>query len=198
MPVYTGEMHPKPQKLYCYVDETGQDTQGRFFLVAIIISGEERENLIKGLEKIEKESLKGISKWRKVIPARRFAYLQMVLKNSLFLNKISYAAFSGRKDYQEMTIIATAKAIVSSAPMTNYEASVYIDGLGRTERYVVGAGLRHRHIKVKRVRGMTDESSALIRLTDAIAGFVRDYLEGDKNTKPLYEKAISHSLIKKL
>ena len=44
---------PKTKKLYCYVDETGQDTKGRFFLVAIVITGEEREELIKELEKIE-------------------------------------------------------------------------------------------------------------------------------------------------
>lgn len=27
------------QKLYCYVDETGQDTQGAFFLVSAVVFG---------------------------------------------------------------------------------------------------------------------------------------------------------------
>ena len=26
-------------KLYCYVDETGQDTQGCLFLVAVVVTG---------------------------------------------------------------------------------------------------------------------------------------------------------------
>lgn len=191
-------MSKETKKLYCYVDETGQDTQGRFFLVAIVITGEEREHLIEELEKIEKETKKGISKWKKTSPERRAAYLEKILESSLFTNKITYASFSGRKDYQELTIIATSKAIISAAPLNNYEASVYVDGLSRTDRFVVGAGLRHRHVKVKRVRGLTDESNALIRLADAIAGFVRDCLEGDKNMLPLYEKAVGSGLIKKL
>lgn len=191
-------MEPKIQKLYCYVDETGQDTLGRFFLVAIVITGEEREDIIRELELIEKETTKGITKWKKTSLQRRIAYIQRIMESKLFFNKINYAAFSGRKDYQELTIIATAKAIISTAPTINYEASVYIDGLGRTGRFVVGAGLRHRHVKVKRVRGLTDESNAIIRLADAIAGFVRDCLEGDKDMAELYAKTISNGLIKKL
>ncbi len=30
-------------KLFCYVDETGQDTQGRLFVVAVVVTGSERE-----------------------------------------------------------------------------------------------------------------------------------------------------------
>jgi hypothetical protein len=125
-------------------------------------------------------------------------YLEKILETSLFFNKISYAAFSGRRDYQELTIIATAKAIISTAPITDYEASVYVDDLDRAERFVAGAGLRRRHINIKRVRGATDESNALIRLADAMAGFVRDYLEGDKDMAGLYKKAFAVGLIKKL
>jgi len=189
---------PKTKKLYCYVDETGQDTKGRFFLVAIVITGEEREELIKELEKIEAESLKGISKWKKTSPQRRITYIERILDNRLFADKISYAAFTSGQDYQEMTIVATSKAIISAAPLNNYEASVYVDGLSRTDRFVVGAGLRHRHVRVKRVRGITDESNALIRLADAVAGFVRDCIEGDENMKPLYQKVIAAGLLKKL
>lgn len=191
-------MPQNKQKLYCYVDETGQDTKGRFFLVAIVITGKERDELMTGLEKIEIESKKGISKWKKTSPQRRLAYMQSVLSNPLCQDKISYASFSGRQDYQELTIIATSKAIVSSAPVTNYEASVYVDGLTRTDRFVVGAGLRHRHVRVKQVRGLTDEASSIIRLADAVAGFIRDGLEGDTNMKPLYDKVIKDDLIKKL
>ncbi len=44
------------QKLYCYVDETGQDTQGALFLVALVIVGQEREKLRKLLRSLEGRS----------------------------------------------------------------------------------------------------------------------------------------------
>lgn len=191
-------MPQSKQKLYCYVDETGQDTVGRFFLVAIVITGGERDTLTQVLEQIEKETKKGISKWKKTSSQRRVAYIKKIIKSNLFCNKINYAVFFGRKDYLELTIIATAKAITLTTSAINYETSVYIDGLGRRGRFIVGAGLRHRHIKVKRVRGLTDESNAIIRLADAIAGFVRDCLEANKDMAELYEQAISTELIKKL
>lgn len=31
------------QKLYCYVDETGQDTEGQIFVVSIVLTGKERD-----------------------------------------------------------------------------------------------------------------------------------------------------------
>ena len=48
---------------------------------------------------------------------------------------------------------------------------------------------------MRKVRGARDQSEILIRLADAIAGFIRDYLEGDKTTKDLYKKAIAKSII---
>lgn len=46
-------------KLYCYVDETGQDTEGTFFLVALVITGSERDELRKFLIHAETNSKKG-------------------------------------------------------------------------------------------------------------------------------------------
>lgn len=180
------------------MDETGQDTVGRFFLVAIIIAGNEREEITKQLELIEQVTGKGKSKWKKTSLKRRIDYILEILQNNLFFNKIKYASFFGRKDFQELTIIATAKAIISVTPTINYEASVYVDGLGKEGRFIVGSGLRHRHVRVKRVRGLTDESNSIIRLADAIAGFVRDCLEGNNEMEELYKKAVSNGFIKKL
>ncbi len=47
------------QKIYCYVDETGQDTKGEFFLVSVVIAKDERDNLIEKLEEIERSTGKG-------------------------------------------------------------------------------------------------------------------------------------------
>lgn len=47
------------KKIYCYVDETGQDTGGKIFVVSIILTMTERDSLLGLCEKIEKETGKG-------------------------------------------------------------------------------------------------------------------------------------------
>ena len=42
------------QKLYCYVDETGQDTKGKLFLVPVVITNSQKEKLRDKLNKIER------------------------------------------------------------------------------------------------------------------------------------------------
>jgi hypothetical protein len=54
-----------PQKLYAYVDESGQDTLGELFLVSVVVTGEAREGLRKKLRTIERASGKQTKKWRK-------------------------------------------------------------------------------------------------------------------------------------
>ena len=42
-------------KTYCYVDETGQDTKGAYFLVSIVVVSENRDELLAELEAIERK-----------------------------------------------------------------------------------------------------------------------------------------------
>lgn len=58
-------------------------------------------------------------------------------------------------------------------------ATVFVDGLVYAERRRFAAGLRKLNVVVHKVQGRRDESDEFIRLADAIAGFVRDALEGD-------------------
>lgn len=50
------------QKLYCYVDETGQDTQGELFIVSVVVTKKDREEITQSLEKFEQETGKGKTK----------------------------------------------------------------------------------------------------------------------------------------
>jgi hypothetical protein len=34
----------KTEKLYCYVDETGQDTMGKFFIVSVVVFEKAKKN----------------------------------------------------------------------------------------------------------------------------------------------------------
>ena len=78
-----------------------------------------------------------------------------------------------------------------------YQATVFVDGLNRTERHRFSAGLRQLRVSVRKVRGLRDQSDEFIRLADAIAGFARDVLEGDQIMKPLYKKAERNRIIQK-
>ena len=57
-------MSSKIQKLYCYIDETGQDTLGELFIVAIVVTDERQRELEKSLEAIEASTGKK-TKWMK-------------------------------------------------------------------------------------------------------------------------------------
>ncbi len=52
-----------PDKLFCYVDETGQHTYGALFVVSVVIAGKERDELFKICETIETKTGKR-TKWK--------------------------------------------------------------------------------------------------------------------------------------
>jgi len=64
------------QKFFCYVDETGQDTRGELFIVAVVITGQERDQLRQACEDIVRSSRKGRRKWVRTTYSRRLAYLR--------------------------------------------------------------------------------------------------------------------------
>ena len=59
-------------------------------------------------------------------------------------------------------------------------------------------GLRKLNIQVRKVRGLADEADALIRLADAMAGFIRDCLEGEPELLPLYRQALALQIIREV
>ncbi len=76
---------------------------------------------------------------------------------------------------------------------------MFVDGLKRSERHRFSAGLKRLNVRVRKVRGVRkDENDPFIRLADAIAGFVRDYLEGNEKVADCYRRAESKGIIKHL
>lgn len=51
---------------------------------------------------------------------------------------------------------------------------------------------------ISKVRGVRDESHVLIRLADAIAGFIREYEEGNEYARRLYELGIKNKVLNKV
>ncbi len=66
-------------KLFCHVDENGQDTGGRIFVVSIVVTGENRDKLLELCEQLEKVSGKRRDKWGRAKHERRTQYLRHIL-----------------------------------------------------------------------------------------------------------------------
>jgi hypothetical protein len=178
------------QKLYCYIDESGQDTMGDFFIVSVVITGDMRENLANKLEQIEKMSRKGKTKWTHSRQNLRYAYIKSVLSEPMFKHSLNFSFYHNTKAYTTLTILSTARAIYATAP-EHTGVAVYVDGLPQSRVLWFGTELRHLGIRTSKVVGIRrEESNALIRLADAFCGFVRQALVGkDAKMIKLFEKA---------
>jgi hypothetical protein len=74
-----------------------------------------------------------------------------------------------------------------------------IDGLPRSQQGEIGTRLRRLGIQTKKVRGVReDENDALIRLADALCGFVRTAVEGHDAMKDLFEWGKQKGYLKEL
>lgn len=174
------------QKFYCYVDETGKDTNGRFFLVSVIVSEKElREGIEASLERFERDTKKYDRKWRGTKHEIRIDYLHRVLQIKKLRRNIFYATYQNQKDY----IPLIAQTIIKVVPLKakgEYQATIIIDGINEAEQNLVRRLLKEAHIRYRKIRGPKDESTALLRLADAFAGLLRDYHEGEPYAYELY------------
>lgn len=89
------------------------------------------------------------------------------------------------RPYVELTTEAVARAVTAKQGR-RAKLTVIIDGLNQAEVRRVGTGLRQRGLHVRKVRGLRDESDAILRLADAMAGFLRDLTEGCPYAQQLY------------
>lgn len=167
------------------------------FIVSIIIVEQDRESLMAKLESIEAQSRKGQRKWFHTNRERRESYIRLLVESKFLKNSISYSCFQNTKAYVDLTILATAKAILSRARVP-YQATVLVDGLRTTERNRFAAGLRKLKVTTRQVTGARDQSDIFIRLADAVAGFVRDAMEGEPTMRELYQHALKQGLIQAL
>jgi len=176
-------------KLYCYVDETGQDTLGQLFIVAVVLSGDEQAELVRICEEIEEATGKGKVKWSKARYPKRLAYIQQILLTSALKGKLHYASYQGTKEYLALTI-QTVVAAIEAQPQSPEKVTIFVDGLPRSQERHVGSELRRLNVSVRKVRGVRkDENDALIRLADAVCGFVRAALEERGVMADLFKRA---------
>jgi len=184
-------------KLYCYADETGPDTKGKMFLVAVVITTSElREAIERSLEDVEEKSYKGILKWRLTSIPKKKSYLLGILGIGALQGSLFYAVYRDTKDYFKLIAKTLANAVIAVSEGRDYQATIYIDGLRKTEIKELVKFLSMEGIRRRKVKGMRDESSAYIRLADALAGFFRDYEEGESYTKDLFQLFSKRNFVK--
>jgi len=175
-------------RLYCYADETGPDTEGKMFLVAVVITTSElREAIERRLEDVEEKSGKGLIKWKSTSVARKDAYLQGILNIDDLQGGLFYAVYRDTKDYLRLVTLTIARAVMQFSQGREHKATIYIDGLKKSEFSKVARYLSQTGVRRRKIGGLDDESSAYIRLADALAGFFRDYEEGKPYTKELFQ-----------
>ncbi len=171
------------QKLYCYVDETGQDTLGDLFIVAVLVTGKERDELERFLEWCEKQSGRGRRKWTHTRRREKTKYLHLALVSERLSGKIFYQIHRETKAYLKFTtqsVIHALSAYAGTHGVRDYKAVVIIDGLNRQGELEVSRQIRRSGVKTRAVKGGRDEASALIRLADTVAGLVREAMEADE------------------
>jgi len=176
------------KKLYCYVDETGQDANSKFFIAVVAISGDDQHILREKLIQIEKKAKTGHRKWHKSKPERRLAYLQQVLNERICENGVHFGSFPKPLPYF-LPILEILETAIKSKAEKNYQTIIFIDGIDKKKAAELTNALRIRGIKLSFIRTARDESEPLIRLADMWAGCLRGAFLEKKDEKEIYEKA---------
>jgi hypothetical protein len=164
-----------PEKIYCYVDETGLDTKGSLFIVCVIIvPASERDTLSTLCEEAERFSEKGKRKWTTTVLKRRRKYMQEIDRWPMSESCCYYGLYQGSRKYEDLTIKTLIAAIKEHALKHDYtKATIHIDGLQPEQVKSFSIELRQNGIRIKKVRGVNDESFPEIRLADAMCGRTR-------------------------
>src|SRR5712691_11822192 len=102
------------EKLYCYVDETGQDTKGKLFIVSVVITKKDRDGVIRTLHIIEEKTGKKYTKWHRTSQKIKQAYIQTVFEQEILKGRIFYSAYQDQTSYKALTVLSVASAITTT------------------------------------------------------------------------------------
>lgn len=176
-------------KIYCYVDESGQHTQGDFFSVAVVIveTVERRDSGEDMLLEVERTTKKRSMKWTKTHYLKKVRYLRTIATLSELKSCLFYSTYTDTRDYVGATVNTIARVVQQYiTDMETHELIVVVDGLDKQEKQQVARRLKQAGVIYKKVRGAKDEGSAWIRLADAIAGFRWDVYQNKPYIQSLY------------
>lgn len=125
-------------------------------------------------------------------------YVQTILESKDFVGKIFFIRNNPQQNYDTATIQSICKVILTCAPKTR--PKIFVDALSASKVTEYSNSLKRQGVRFKKIRGVKKEdSSALMRLPDAIAGFLMDALfNSDKDMQAIYAKAIRRGTLVEL
>jgi hypothetical protein len=177
------------EKLYCYVDETGQDVASRLFVVVAVVSADEQGGLRQALTEIEEAAGTGRRKWHKSRPERRLCYLGLVLEKNVVPGGVFFGAYPKPLPYF-FPFVEVIERAIKMMGRKHYTARILIDGIDRQKAREITNALRLRDVCLETVKGRRDESEPLIRLADMWAGCVRAAALGSREEEELLDRAL--------
>jgi hypothetical protein len=190
-------MKDSPKKLYCFVDETGQDTGSQVFVVVAVIVTSNIETVRQRLEELEKYTKIGVIKWHKSNYKFRIEFLEEFLRQDnedlyIYFLKVKKPVF-----YWLPTIEVLQKSIPNHSG-SKTQVIICVDGLDKFSSKKYTNALRSKDLKIKLAKGPRDESEPLIRLADRWAGCIRMSLSANKDCETLVARAKKRSLLKEI
>ena len=160
----------------------GRIRWARYSSSRTVLTADNQERVRQALERLERASGKGLRKWVKATPRQRLAYMTPVLQLPALHGRLFAAHFTDTTTYLPCVLTAITRAVITGAAGQPARATILIDGLQKGIRQNAAAALRAQlqpqQIRLEKVRGLHEQSDALMRLADALAGFVRHGLEG--------------------
>ncbi len=177
------------QKLYCYIDESGQDSLSEFFIVVAIINEKEQQALRDALLNVELFARTGILKWHKSRHERRMQYLRTVVQKHIGAGGVYFGRYKKPLPYF-FPVLETIKRAILKKASASYRVIVFCDGIDRKKAAELTNALRLDGIRLEMIRSRRDESEPLIRLADMWAGCIRDALLKEGETRTLFHEAM--------
>ena len=182
-------MISRVQRLYCYVDESGQDPRSAIFIVVAVVSESDQHRLREQLITVESLAKTGQRKWHKSRSERRLKYLEVVLERQIAHGEVYVGRYQKPLPYF-LPVLETIEHGIRHKAIRDYRATVYIDGIDKKKAAELTNAFRLRGIRLELVRSTRDESEPLIRLADMWAGCIRAAALGDADAAALVRKAL--------
>lgn len=177
------------QKLYCYVDESGQDVTSKFFVVvAVLVFAEDRMTLQDRLLTKEDAARTGRRKWNNLQHNRRLVYLRSLLDQSIGSKRVFFVRYKKPIPYF-FPVIEILEKSINHMGGSSISARVYVDGTNKTIARALTNALRSRGISLTMIKGKRDENEPLIRLADMWAGCIRSALLHKFDAQEIFERA---------
>ena len=194
---YNANMSALTKKLYCYVDETGQDVGSKVFIIVAVVVISNVDAARERLQELEAKTRIGKIKWHKSDYKYRIKFMEEFLLGDNKDLRIYFLKVRKPVFYYLPTVEILQRAIAANNA-SNTQAIICIDGLDKFSGKKYTNALRTKTLKIKLAKGARDESEALIRLADRWAGCIRMALSGNEDCEALMARAEKKGILKEV